>query len=235
MRFGFRHGDNRYPFFWESSDQPAARWHGPGEGPVQYLADTPDGAWAEFLRHEEIHDPADLAGIARRLWAVELPAEVASAVRPELDDPDLLGGPSTYPRCQEEARRLRATGGQVIVAPSAALRPGGAGGQLTNGGLKEAPAQDGVVWVLAGARPDLRGWVAVDAGGPPERTLYLVRHLDGNVGAAERRQRNRRSGTDRRSTIDLTQGRQSSEWRSRAPLSDRRRASERRQNPDKPG
>jgi hypothetical protein len=44
----FRHTDPRFPFLWESTDQPPARWHDRGEGPVQYLADTPDGAWAEF-------------------------------------------------------------------------------------------------------------------------------------------------------------------------------------------
>ncbi|MDX6257843.1 MAG: hypothetical protein QOJ11_4177 [Frankiales bacterium] len=71
MTIGFRHGDPRFPFVWESARQPEGRWHGSAEGPVQYLADTPDGAWAEFLRHEEIRDPGDLAGIRRRLWAVE--------------------------------------------------------------------------------------------------------------------------------------------------------------------
>ena len=40
----FRHADPRRPFFWESSVQPAGRWHAAGDGPVQYLADTPDGA-----------------------------------------------------------------------------------------------------------------------------------------------------------------------------------------------
>jgi hypothetical protein len=67
MTVGFRHGDPRFPFFWESDRQPEGRWHGSGEGPVQYLADTPDGAWAEFLRHEEITEVADLAGVRRRL------------------------------------------------------------------------------------------------------------------------------------------------------------------------
>ena len=68
----FRHCDRRWPFLWESAVQPQARWHGEGEGPVQYLADTPDGAWAEFLRHEEITDEADLAGVSRALWAVSV-------------------------------------------------------------------------------------------------------------------------------------------------------------------
>ena len=68
----FRHSDGRFPFLWEDANQPSARWHREGEGPVQYLADTPDGAWAEFLRHEEITDEIDLEGISRALWTVSI-------------------------------------------------------------------------------------------------------------------------------------------------------------------
>jgi hypothetical protein len=63
----YRHADTRLPFLWESSEQPAARWHGDGEGPVQYFSATPDGAWAEFLRHEEITEPSDLEGVRRAM------------------------------------------------------------------------------------------------------------------------------------------------------------------------
>ncbi len=56
----YRHAPTGLPFFWETADQPEARWHGPGEGPAHYLADTPDGAWAELLRHEEITAPEEL-------------------------------------------------------------------------------------------------------------------------------------------------------------------------------
>lgn len=73
----FRHADPSLPFLWEDASQPPARWHGDGEGPVQYFTDTPDGAWAEFLRHEEIKDPRDLATVRRAIWAVELPDEPA--------------------------------------------------------------------------------------------------------------------------------------------------------------
>src|SRR5438128_1389611 len=99
-RVWFRNADNRYPFLWESDDQPAARWHAAGEGPTQYLADTPDGAWAEFLRHEEITDPADLRGIERALWAVEVDedAERIAAVK---------DASRSHPVCQAEARALR--------------------------------------------------------------------------------------------------------------------------------
>ena len=43
MPVWFRNADRRWPFLWEEASQPPARWHGPSEGPAQYLADTPDG------------------------------------------------------------------------------------------------------------------------------------------------------------------------------------------------
>ena len=181
MSIGFRHADHRYPFLWESNAQPAGRWHADGEGPVQYLADTPDGAWAEFLRHEEITDPADLAGITRSLWAIEVPdplldgAHQVSASDPAA--PDLTGGPGAYPACQDYARTQRARGVTDMVAQSAALRPGSAHGQVTDNGLRDAENRDGATWVLFGSRPRLRGWRVVDRGAPPARILDITRHI----------------------------------------------------------
>src|ERR1700730_7769821 len=92
----YRHADPRYPFLWESSEQPPARWHGEGEGPAHYLSDTAEGAWAEYLRHEEITDLEDLPGIRRSIWAVEVPDGelAAAAVVPRA--PTVLGGVSSY-------------------------------------------------------------------------------------------------------------------------------------------
>ncbi|CAN5742555.1 hypothetical protein BH24ACT4_BH24ACT4_03020 [soil metagenome] len=177
MSIGFRHGDTRHPFLWESSDQPPARWHGPGEGPVHYLADTPDGAWAELLRHEEITDPADLAGIRRRLWAIEVPDQVVNSEPVDLSATGATGGLGTYPRCQAYARLRRAAGTAALRAPSAALSQGGARGQRVDGGQVEATDREGAVWVLFGRWPEGRGWAAVDAGRPTPRVLSLVRPL----------------------------------------------------------
>lgn len=172
----FRHADPRYPFLWEDAAQPPGRWHAQGEGPAHYFTDTPNGAWAELLRHEEIRDPEDAATLRRALWAVEVPDAVEA--RPELPGRVLLGGPETYARCQAEARRLRQTAGTVgLRAPSAALEPGGAAGWTVEGGLKPAEPRDGEVVVLFGRRTDLEGWPVVRAGHPPTELLERVRHF----------------------------------------------------------
>src|ERR1035441_4242184 len=147
----FRHADSRFPFLWESAGQPPARWHGPGEGPVQYFADTPDGAWAEFLRHEGITEESDLVNVRRALWAIEVPDELPTDT-PRLAPSVLTGGPATYEECQKEARRLRTKGTQALRAPSAALLPGGARGWKVDGGLEPAAERDGTVLAVFGPR-----------------------------------------------------------------------------------
>lgn len=171
----YRHADPRLPFLVESAAQPPARWHGDMEGPVQYLSDTPDGAWAEFLRHEEITAAEDVATVRRALWAVEVPDEDYPA--PSLSPGVLAGGPQAYPACREEARRIRGRGAPGMVAPAASLLPGGAHGWRVERGLVPAPARDARTIVLFGRRPDLVGWAATGEGRPREDLLHLVRHL----------------------------------------------------------
>lgn len=174
----YRHCDPRFPFLWESDTQPPARWHGPGQGPVQYLADTPDGAWSEFLRHEAITDEDDLRGIDRDLWVVDLPAPTVPAASPSLPNEVLHGGLDSYGACQAEAQRLRDAAADGLVAPSAALLPGEARGWRAVGGrLQAGPDREGRVVVLFGSRPHLVGWCACARGRPSRRLLPKVRHL----------------------------------------------------------
>ena len=179
MAVYFRHADARFPFLWEQGPQAPARWHTAADAPATYLADTPDGAWAELLRHEEITDAADLEGIERRLWAVEVPeAVVCDAVTPTLPDDVLRGDLASYAACQAEARRCRDRGAVALTSVSAALLPGAARGQVVESGLQEGSARDGQVLVLYGGRwPQVRAWAAVSAGAPTERQLQLVAHL----------------------------------------------------------
>ena len=179
MTIWFRHGDARFPFLWEAGPQPPARWHGTGDAPATYLADSPDAAWAELLRHEEITDPADLAGISRRMWAVEVPDHVvAGALGANLPARTLTGGRRSYPSCRRHAAALRAAGATALLAPSAAVISGRARGQKVVGGLVEADQRDGRVLVLFGGDwPDVRAWAAVDVGAPTLRQLGLARHF----------------------------------------------------------
>jgi hypothetical protein len=172
----YRHADPRFPFLWESAGQPPARWHAEDEGPVQYFADTPDGAWAEFLRHEGIGEESELANVRRAIWAVEVPDDLAAAV-PRLPVTLLTGGLATYEACRREARRLRANGAPALRAISAALLPGGARGCKVDGGLQPAGNRDGIVLAVFGARPDFTGWMAAFTGRPRTDLVRRVRPL----------------------------------------------------------
>jgi hypothetical protein len=171
----YRHNDNRFPFLWEDAAQPSARWHRDGEGPAQYFADTPGGAWAEFLRHEEITDEADLAGVARALWAVDVGEP--DTVEPDVPEIVTRGGPDTYAACQAEAARLRRAGATALRTKSAALRDGGAAGWRVDLGLRAGPPAEGMTYVIFGARPGVVGWRVVDRGCPPVEVLGTVRHV----------------------------------------------------------
>ncbi|MBS0421042.1 MAG: RES family NAD+ phosphorylase [Proteobacteria bacterium] len=176
----FRVCDSRFPFLWDAvagTRQPPARWHGVGEGPVQYFADTPTGAWAEVLRHEEITDPADLAGFSARIWAVDI-GDVEMH-EPQLPLDALISKPVGYEACRIEARRLRALGATRLLTLSAALKPGdGAGFQVSTSGLKRAPSRDAKVVVHFGRLPDAEGWCAAQGAPPDVEVLKHVRPLD---------------------------------------------------------
>lgn len=173
----FRCAPSGYPFLWESAElQPAGRWHRAGAGPVQYFADTPDGAWAEIIRHLEITEPIDLAGIRQTLWAVEVPDDLTPA-RARLDRAALASDRDGYPVCQAEAERLRLAGAGAIAAPSAALHPGEARGWRVDNGLRAAEDRDGQVIVLFGVRPALVAWRAAVDAQPDAAVLPKVRHF----------------------------------------------------------
>ncbi len=176
----YRHASPVRPFLWGTASQPGSRWHAQGEGPVQYLSDTPDGAWAEYLRRHEIRDLAALQVVRRTLWAVDIGTEELATPRLPLDV--LAGGPETWETCRQEARRLRAAGATGLRARSAALKPGMARGlRVDDGGLVPGEERSGDTIVLFGPRPDLVGWRATFLGRPGEDLLEAVRYF-GAVG-----------------------------------------------------
>lgn len=170
----FRHADPRFPFLRESAGATEGRWNRAGEL-AHCFSDTPDAAWAEFLRHEEITDPEDIRHIRRALWAVRI--EDPPAASPAVADGVLTGGRASWAACQREAARLRGAGEPGLTAPSAALVPGGAHGFRVEGGQRPGPPCDGVTIVLFGSRPDLVGWQAAAAGRPAAELLRRVRHF----------------------------------------------------------
>jgi hypothetical protein len=172
----FRNTDVDVPFFWNSDGQPAGRWHRDGEGPVQYTASTPSAAWAEFLRHHGITDQADLDGITRTLWAIDLP-DTEPTGSPDLPRATLVGDQSTYPACQAEATRLRATGARRLVAPSAATLDGTASGWRSDPSLVPGPPGAESTIALFGRRPDAVGWVTGMGGHPEPELLGRVRYF----------------------------------------------------------
>ena len=170
----FRQVDARYPFLWEDARQPAGRWHGDREGPAHYFADTPDGAWAEFLRHEEITDPGDLPTIRRQMWAVDIGD--APAVRVDLPEATLTGSRDTYAACQRAAGALRRSGVTRLVARTAALVAGGARAVRIANGERDAAPRDGQTIVIFGPPADLAGWIAADQASPSADLLDRVHH-----------------------------------------------------------
>ena len=172
----FRRVDARYPFLWEDAFQPAGRWHADGEGPAHYFADTPNGAWAELLRHEEISDPEDLGTIRGQIWAVEIGDAPSERVALPLDI--LMGGPDTHPTCQEAVRAIRARGVRRVAAVTAALRPGGARGWRIEGSVQPGEPRDGLTIVIFGPPGDLLGWVAGEDARPSVDLLDRVNHYD---------------------------------------------------------
>jgi hypothetical protein len=172
----FRTYDARFPFLWETDDQPAARWHDEGEGPVHYFADTPSGAWAEFIRHEEITDADDLAGVHRAMCAVEIdPIECVPVGHLPLTT--LIGGEATYAECQIAASEIRNAGHRGLRAPSAALKAGEARGMCVDQGIQDGPDRSGIVFVLFGRRPDLMGWQVTTQSRPPMQVLQQTRPI----------------------------------------------------------
>lgn len=94
---------------------------------MHYLATTPTVAWAEWIRHQELVDPADLQGVAAGLWAVLIPAHWSDQDLPAVQiSMELVLGATPE---AENARlalvdQLREQGVQGVLAPSAALHGG---------------------------------------------------------------------------------------------------------------
>ena len=174
----YRQADIDVPFFWESDRQPAQRWHDTGEGPAQYASSTPDAAWSEFLRDAGIDDPADIDGVNRVMWVIEIPgSEVEEeAAVPALPLAVMTGGAENYGACRAEARRLRAKGATHLVAPAAAVLPRTPSGWRVDDGLVPAPSRDEFTIIVFGCPWGAVAWIAA-VGRPAADIIPRVRYL----------------------------------------------------------
>ncbi|MFN9629908.1 MAG: RES domain-containing protein [Cyanobacteriota bacterium] len=188
FRLGFRVCDRRYPFLWSQPGQPGGRWNRPDDPPRHYLASSPLVAWAEWLRHQEIHDPEDLEGVAAALWAVLLPPNWGPETLPLVDLPETVVL-SDEAGAQEQRRvaitRLQRQGAQGLQAPTAALIERQSHPCRRCGDGLEEPAALGeppLVFVLWCPAETLLGWSCVQEGHPWPDLLPLVRRLGGAPG-----------------------------------------------------
>jgi hypothetical protein len=139
-------------------------------------------AWAEWIRHQEITDPGDLAGVAAALWAVLIPQEWGTR---DLDPVALpLDQVLDISPAAQEARlalvgHLKKQGAQGLLAPTASLHHSDKvlpSVRVSNGSeqpeLLAMPAQVILLWCEARLLP---GWCCVPEGRPGAELLPLVR------------------------------------------------------------
>ncbi len=121
----FRQTDYDVPFWARDNSQPG-RWNVIGDPPTQYWSLHPDGAWAEFLRQEELTAVGDLERLRRPIWVCRISlAPLADLRRADerarwsVTPDDLID--SDWTRCQRLAGTLREHGIAGVIAPSAAI------------------------------------------------------------------------------------------------------------------
>lgn len=182
LRVGFRVCDRRHPFLWSGAAQVTGRWNSSGDQPVHYLAGTPTVAWAEWIRHQEITDPGDLAGVAAALWAVLIPQEWGprdlDPVAMRLDEV-LDTSPAAQDARMALVEQLKKQGAQGLLAPTAALHHSDRvlPAVRVSNGIEQPeqlamPAQVILLWCEARVLP---GWCCVPEGRPGAELLPLVR------------------------------------------------------------
>jgi RES domain-containing protein len=167
----FRYSNYDTPF-WVRPNTDEGRWHRREDGPTQYLSVTVEGAWAELIRTEGLRSEAEVALLRMPMWVADLDVHrIADYGTFEKADragfaPDALFD-EDYSHCQVEGSRLRSSGYQGVLAPSAAL-PGST--NVTLFGPRIA-SRWGISPSLASSIPATR----IAVGAPPEGIVRRVR------------------------------------------------------------
>jgi RES domain-containing protein len=121
----FRYSSYDVPF-WVRPNTLAQRWNLALEGPTQYWSLTPDAAWAELIRFNELTTEGELDNVRIPIWVCRLPSMGLIDLRqPDARDryrltiSDLTA--EDWSACQSAATAMRSEGVRGILSPSAAL------------------------------------------------------------------------------------------------------------------
>lgn len=120
----FRYVDYDHPF-WVAPNRRAGRWHGLGEPPTQYWSLSPDAAWAELIRAEDLRTEAELDLVRMPLWVCRVLTTGLIDLRlPEMQEAHAIGEDvqraDDHERCRLAGARIRLVC-RGIVSFSAAL------------------------------------------------------------------------------------------------------------------
>lgn len=161
---------------WVRPNSTAQRWNRTREAATQYLSLSPEGAWAELIRAEELTSAATVRLVRMPMWVLRV-HETHLADYDTFEKAEAAGFPpealvdDDHERCRAEAARLREHGFRGVLAPSAAL-PGGV--NLTLFGPRLAVewdcADDGRLSSFIRAKQ-------LAVGHPPDDLLSRVRQL----------------------------------------------------------
>lgn len=160
--------------FWVRENSQVGRWHVTGDGPIQYLSLSTDGAWAELIRDEELRTEDEVAMVSVSMWAVLIEQGMIAdyrsfelAERAGFDPAALVD--EDYGRCQREGARLRELNYAGVLGPSAAL-PGAT--NLTLFGARIASTWDRPPLLVSSIPATI-----ITKGAPPPGLLASVRHF----------------------------------------------------------
>jgi len=111
---------------WVRPNSTAQRWNRAREQSTQYLSLSPEAAWAELIRAEDLTSEAEVRLVRMPMWVLRV-HETHLADYGTFEKAEAAGFPAEalveddHERCRVEAIRLRELGFRGVLAPSAAL------------------------------------------------------------------------------------------------------------------
>lgn len=121
----FRYSSYDVPFWVKPNTRPG-RWNLANEAPTQYWSMTPDAAWAELIRAENLQTEQELDEVRMPIWASRVPAAGlidlgVDATRERLGTSLAELSSEDWASCQQLGRELRHAGHLGVISPCAAL------------------------------------------------------------------------------------------------------------------